>query len=184
MLSDLAAVKLCFLPEELWAPVLLLEGSQRVQLRSQTLRLHPCGFQKLFNEESKFWILLNFVFFFLSPPLPFCRMVEYSLDLQNINLSAIRTVRVLRPLKAINRVPSKSHFPLIPAQPGSWGVCDQSGCVLWCSPAMVQVQFRWRLLDCVCRLFLITRLRDVIGWAGKLHSPNILALVVLCGGPC
>ncbi|KAJ1062221.1 hypothetical protein K5549_008563 [Capra hircus] len=34
------------------------------------------------------------------------RMVEYSLDLQNINLSAIRTVRVLRPLKAINRVPS------------------------------------------------------------------------------
>lgn len=35
------------------------------------------------------------------------RMVEYSLDLQNINLSAIRTVRVLRPLKAINRVPSK-----------------------------------------------------------------------------
>lgn len=40
--------------------------------------------------------------------LPFlCRMVEYSLDLQNINLSAIRTVRVLRPLKAINRVPSE-----------------------------------------------------------------------------
>ena len=35
------------------------------------------------------------------------RMVEYSLDLQNINLSAIRTVRVLRPLKAINRVPSE-----------------------------------------------------------------------------
>uniref|UniRef100_A0A8C5ECH8 Voltage-dependent T-type calcium channel subunit alpha n=1 Tax=Gouania willdenowi TaxID=441366 RepID=A0A8C5ECH8_GOUWI len=34
------------------------------------------------------------------------KMVEYSLDLQNINLSAIRTVRVLRPLKAINRVPS------------------------------------------------------------------------------
>ncbi|KAM4611272.1 voltage-dependent T-type calcium channel subunit alpha-1I [Polymixia lowei] len=33
-------------------------------------------------------------------------MVEYSLDLQNVNFSAIRTVRVLRPLKAINRVPS------------------------------------------------------------------------------
>uniref|UniRef100_A0A8C2GDB3 Calcium voltage-gated channel subunit alpha1 Ia n=1 Tax=Cyprinus carpio TaxID=7962 RepID=A0A8C2GDB3_CYPCA len=33
-------------------------------------------------------------------------IVEYSLDLQNINFSAIRTVRVLRPLKAINRVPS------------------------------------------------------------------------------
>lgn len=47
--------------------------------------------------------------------LPFlCRMVEYSLDLQNINLSAIRTVRVLRPLKAINRVPSES-VPLPPS---------------------------------------------------------------------
>lgn len=46
--------------------------------------------------------------------LPFlCRMVEYSLDLQNINLSAIRTVRVLRPLKAINRVPSE----LVPLPP-------------------------------------------------------------------
>uniref|UniRef100_A0AAV2LQQ2 Ion transport domain-containing protein n=1 Tax=Knipowitschia caucasica TaxID=637954 RepID=A0AAV2LQQ2_KNICA len=33
-------------------------------------------------------------------------MVEYSLDLQNVNFTAIRTVRVLRPLKAINRVPS------------------------------------------------------------------------------
>ncbi|XP_052414542.1 voltage-dependent T-type calcium channel subunit alpha-1I-like [Carassius gibelio] len=33
-------------------------------------------------------------------------VVEYSLDLQNVNLTAIRTVRVLRPLKAINRVPS------------------------------------------------------------------------------
>ncbi|XP_061883383.1 voltage-dependent T-type calcium channel subunit alpha-1I-like [Entelurus aequoreus] len=33
-------------------------------------------------------------------------MVEYSLDLQNLNFTAIRTVRVLRPLKAINRVPS------------------------------------------------------------------------------
>ena len=49
--------------------------------------------------------------------LPFlCRMVEYSLDLQNINLSAIRTVRVLRPLKAINRVPSESvPLPLPPS---------------------------------------------------------------------
>uniref|UniRef100_H3D515 Calcium voltage-gated channel subunit alpha1 I n=1 Tax=Tetraodon nigroviridis TaxID=99883 RepID=H3D515_TETNG len=39
-------------------------------------------------------------------------MVEYSLDLQNINLSAIRTVRVLRPLKAINRVPSFALYIL------------------------------------------------------------------------
>ncbi|XP_062866886.1 voltage-dependent T-type calcium channel subunit alpha-1H [Trichomycterus rosablanca] len=33
-------------------------------------------------------------------------MLEYSLDGHNVNLSAIRTVRVLRPLRAINRVPS------------------------------------------------------------------------------
>uniref|UniRef100_A0A6Q2ZHU7 Ion transport domain-containing protein n=1 Tax=Esox lucius TaxID=8010 RepID=A0A6Q2ZHU7_ESOLU len=33
-------------------------------------------------------------------------MLEYSMDQQDINLTAIRTVRVLRPLKAINRVPS------------------------------------------------------------------------------
>uniref|UniRef100_A0A7N8X3L5 Voltage-dependent T-type calcium channel subunit alpha n=1 Tax=Mastacembelus armatus TaxID=205130 RepID=A0A7N8X3L5_9TELE len=35
-----------------------------------------------------------------------CRMLEYSLNLQNVSLSAVRTVRVLRPLRAINRVPS------------------------------------------------------------------------------
>uniref|UniRef100_A0A8C7IZX3 Voltage-dependent T-type calcium channel subunit alpha n=1 Tax=Oncorhynchus kisutch TaxID=8019 RepID=A0A8C7IZX3_ONCKI len=34
------------------------------------------------------------------------RMLEYSLDGHNVSLSAIRTVRVLRPLRAINRVPS------------------------------------------------------------------------------
>uniref|UniRef100_UPI00398F71E0 voltage-dependent T-type calcium channel subunit alpha-1G n=1 Tax=Pristiophorus japonicus TaxID=55135 RepID=UPI00398F71E0 len=33
-------------------------------------------------------------------------MLEYSLDLENVSLSAVRTVRVLRPLRAINRVPS------------------------------------------------------------------------------
>ncbi|XP_077426531.1 voltage-dependent T-type calcium channel subunit alpha-1H-like isoform X2 [Vanacampus margaritifer] len=33
-------------------------------------------------------------------------MLEYSLDGHNLSLSAIRTVRVLRPLRAINRVPS------------------------------------------------------------------------------
>lgn len=32
--------------------------------------------------------------------------MEYSLDGHNVSLSAIRTVRVLRPLRAINRVPS------------------------------------------------------------------------------
>ncbi|CAL8287114.1 unnamed protein product [Arctogadus glacialis] len=39
-------------------------------------------------------------------------IVEYSLDLQNVNFSAIRTVRVLRPLKAINRVPSMAQVSL------------------------------------------------------------------------
>ncbi|KAF7655529.1 hypothetical protein LDENG_00053970 [Lucifuga dentata] len=35
-------------------------------------------------------------------------VMEYSLDGHNASLSAIRTVRVLRPLRAINRVPSKN----------------------------------------------------------------------------
>lgn len=38
-------------------------------------------------------------------------MMEYSLDGHNVSLSAIRTVRVLRPLRAINRVPSKQPPP-------------------------------------------------------------------------
>ncbi|KAK2833664.1 hypothetical protein Q5P01_017553 [Channa striata] len=38
-------------------------------------------------------------------PYPF-KVLEYSLDGHNASLSAIRTVRVLRPLRAINRVPS------------------------------------------------------------------------------
>ncbi|KAM8889241.1 voltage-dependent T-type calcium channel subunit alpha-1G isoform 4-T4 [Synchiropus picturatus] len=33
-------------------------------------------------------------------------MLEYSLNLQNVSFSAVRTVRVLRPLRAINRVPN------------------------------------------------------------------------------
>ncbi|XP_071247574.1 LOW QUALITY PROTEIN: voltage-dependent T-type calcium channel subunit alpha-1G-like [Salvelinus alpinus] len=33
-------------------------------------------------------------------------MLEYSLNLENVSFSAVRTVRVLRPLRAINRVPS------------------------------------------------------------------------------
>lgn len=33
--------------------------------------------------------------------------LEYLLDIGNVNLTAIRTVRVLRPLRAINRIPSK-----------------------------------------------------------------------------
>lgn len=37
----------------------------------------------------------------------FCRALEYCLNVENMNLSAIRTIRVLRPLRAINRIPSK-----------------------------------------------------------------------------
>ena len=36
--------------------------------------------------------------------------LEYCLDVEKLNLSAIRTVRVLRPLRAINRIPSKNLF--------------------------------------------------------------------------
>jgi len=35
------------------------------------------------------------------------RVVEYAASVEDLNLSAIRTIRVLRPLRAINRVPSK-----------------------------------------------------------------------------
>ncbi|XP_073683987.1 voltage-dependent T-type calcium channel subunit alpha-1G-like, partial [Garra rufa] len=40
-------------------------------------------------------------------------MLEYSLNLQNVSFSAVRTVRVLRPLRAINRVPMGLVFPLL-----------------------------------------------------------------------
>ncbi|XP_045497080.1 voltage-dependent T-type calcium channel subunit alpha-1G-like isoform X3 [Colias croceus] len=36
----------------------------------------------------------------------FAGALEYALNVENINLSAIRTIRVLRPLRAINRIPS------------------------------------------------------------------------------
>ena len=36
-----------------------------------------------------------------------CSALEYCLNTENLNLSAIRTIRVLRPLRAINRIPSK-----------------------------------------------------------------------------
>lgn len=36
--------------------------------------------------------------------------LEYCLQVENLNLTAIRTIRVLRPLRAINRIPSKLKF--------------------------------------------------------------------------
>lgn len=38
--------------------------------------------------------------------------LEYVLDVGNVNLTSIRTVRVLRPLRAINRIPSKCPLRL------------------------------------------------------------------------
>lgn len=35
--------------------------------------------------------------------------VEYCLQVENLNLTAIRTIRVLRPLRAINRIPSEYY---------------------------------------------------------------------------
>lgn len=34
-------------------------------------------------------------------------LLEYVMHVENLNLTAIRTIRVLRPLRAINRIPSK-----------------------------------------------------------------------------
>lgn len=38
--------------------------------------------------------------------------LEYCLHMENLNLTAIRTIRVLRPLRAINRIPSKYKVEL------------------------------------------------------------------------
>lgn len=60
------------------------------------------------------WVYLSCVCVFLFRCMLFIhrtfifRVMEYSLDGHNASLSAIRTVRVLRPLRAINRVPSKT----------------------------------------------------------------------------
>lgn len=39
--------------------------------------------------------------------------LEYCLQVENLNLTAIRTIRVLRPLRAINRIPSEFIFKLV-----------------------------------------------------------------------
>lgn len=39
--------------------------------------------------------------------------LEYCLHMENLNLTAIRTIRVLRPLRAINRIPSKKQYLLV-----------------------------------------------------------------------
>lgn len=39
-------------------------------------------------------------------------LLEYVMHVENLNLTAIRTIRVLRPLRAINRIPSELPAPL------------------------------------------------------------------------
>lgn len=38
-------------------------------------------------------------------------LLEYVMHVENLNLTAIRTIRVLRPLRAINRIPSECCHP-------------------------------------------------------------------------
>lgn len=54
----------------------------------------------------KFFIAIKIIF--LSLNIVFSAL-EYCLNVENINFSAIRTIRVLRPLRAINRIPSKRN---------------------------------------------------------------------------
>lgn len=58
------------------------------------------GYLPLLTDGKKF----NYRFYSYLPSA-----FEYVLDVGNINLSAIRTVRVLRPLRAINRIPSEKR---------------------------------------------------------------------------
>lgn len=53
----------------------------------------------------------------------FFRALEYCLNVENMNLSAIRTIRVLRPLRAINRIPSK----FAPFSPLYISQCERRG---------------------------------------------------------
>uniref|UniRef100_A0A8C2XU44 Calcium voltage-gated channel subunit alpha1 I n=1 Tax=Cyclopterus lumpus TaxID=8103 RepID=A0A8C2XU44_CYCLU len=70
--------------------------------RCQILQAFDMVALGIFGRHCYLWDTWNRLDFFIV----MAGMVEYSLDLQNVNFTAIRTVRVLRPLKAINRVPS------------------------------------------------------------------------------
>lgn len=122
---------------------------------------------------------LCLIFLCLLSALLSSRMVEYSLDLQNINLSAIRTVRVLRPLKAINRVPSKKKMKKLNYMNLNlcWvflGVVLILGFEVWsCCPAtplnthlmLTHTDPRHSLLRCVLML---------LGCSGRGHKPSSL----------
>lgn len=59
-------------------------------------RINICNRNEMFDKGEKFYVQL---FYFSA--------LEYCLNVENMNLSAIRTIRVLRPLRAINRIPSE-----------------------------------------------------------------------------
>ncbi|GIY20280.1 hypothetical protein CEXT_659131 [Caerostris extrusa] len=59
------------------------------------------------------------------------KALEYCLDVGNINLSAIRTIRVLRPLRAINRIPSM-RIPSNAASRYASNAGERSTLVLFC----------------------------------------------------
>uniref|UniRef100_A0A665XA44 Calcium channel, voltage-dependent, T type, alpha 1G subunit n=1 Tax=Echeneis naucrates TaxID=173247 RepID=A0A665XA44_ECHNA len=65
---------------------------------------HPCEDSNCDSERCR--ILQVRSHFMIKHVLQYHLMLEYSLNLQNVSFSAVRTVRVLRPLRAINRVPS------------------------------------------------------------------------------
>lgn len=104
---------------------------------------------------------------FLSLSFFIPRMVEYSLDLQNINLSAIRTVRVLRPLKAINRVPSKYIWVRV--------------CVCICLSKILKL-CKLNMLSWKCVFFVLTCLSVYI----KINAPalHVLHLCLFCETAC
>lgn len=63
-------------------------------------------------------------------------LLEYVMHVENLNLTAIRTIRVLRPLRAINRIPSKcadgnwySEFKYVTPNPQQ--ACESWWCSCW-----------------------------------------------------
>ena len=71
-----------------------------------------CYLQETWNKLDCFIVISgylqsSFLMAFINRNIYFIRAFEYFMDNEKLNLSAIRTVRVLRPLRAINRIPSR-----------------------------------------------------------------------------
>jgi len=78
---------------------------------------HFGGMHEVALSNSLLTVELNYTKLWATPfptwiEIWFSRAVEYCLDMENMNLSAIRTIRVLRPLRAINRIPSEYLFDI------------------------------------------------------------------------